>query len=257
MQLAKRRLFTHTTHSRDLESKESLFFQAMWILNCVMVLGLGVLGGMVLTEKPTGNLNARALLIFLISGAVFNLLFSTLAWRRRRLRLELQSKIEQDPLTGAMTHSHFEEILNEEIRRAGRYRYPLVLSRADLDGFRSFNQQFGTEKADYLLKEFSDHLRASVRFTDIVARYQNDEFCILMPHTNLLGAQKTVSRLLDSVEELTGATFSAGVAVYQAGETAASFLMRAGTALAHAQKTGKGRVHCLAGGEDSSSVVRL
>ena len=208
-------------------------------------------------EKPPLSLFSTTLLSFLtlLSAASFTVSFFSwqelLSWGRHSKRLD------QDTLTGALTHLSFEETLLGEIRRAGRYRYPVVLCRLDLDDFASLNQHVGRERADELLKRFTTRMRGAIRFTDLVARYEADEFCVLLPHTPLLGAQKFISRLLAESREHEELSFCAGLTAYSTGENATRFLIRAGEALKTARHEGRGHIHSLAaeGIHEAASVI--
>lgn len=160
-----------------------------------------------------------------------------------------------DDLTGALSPSGFQEAIDREIRSAGRYHYPVTLCLIDLDGFRSYNETFGHEKGNQLLKHFGLFLRGTVRFTDSVSRYEKDEFLALLPHTDLVQAEKFLSRLQLLGHERIDISFSAGVTSYRAGESPSQFLERSKIALQQARREGTKKIRCVIGNDDSHVVV--
>ncbi len=180
--------------------------------------------------------------------------FVILHFLKRRWR-ELEDLSMCDKLTGTFNLNYFEELLEEEVRRAGRYRTPLSVCLLDLDDFESYNEQFGRWHGDDLLRRFSRFLRGSVRATDGVARDSNDEFFVLLPHTDLVQAEKFLTRLLLQAEERVDSGFCAGVALYRTGEDKSQVKGRARLALQQAKKEGKRNIRCLIAGDDSRVVL--
>lgn len=157
--------------------------------------------------------------------------------------LERQKEMsEMDKLTQLMNRRSFENVLEKEVRRAGRYHYPLTLCLLDIDHFRAFNEQNGRSRGDDRLKCFSALMRRAVRATDYVGRYMNDSFCVLLPHTDLLQGERFLSRVLAQTQEQIDLSFSAGLTTYASGENKAQFLVRAQVALEQAQKEGKKKI---------------
>lgn len=149
---------------------------------------------------------------------------------------------EIDRLTQVMNRRTFENALDKEVRRTGRYHYPLTLCLLDVDGFRSFNEQNGRSRGDDRLKCFSALMRRAVRATDYVGRYMNDTFCVLLPHTDLPQGERFLSRVMVQSQEQIDLSFSAGLTAYHSGENKAQFLVRAQVALEQAQKEGKKKI---------------
>ncbi len=183
---------------------------------------------------------------FLLWGAMF---------AARETWMYHEKRSEHDLKTGLYHQGYFDKTLEREIRRAGRYKYPLTLVRIDIDEFTSFNQHYGRKQGDMLLQQFSDFLRAGVRTTDTLARYDKDEFCILLPHTELIKAEKFISRLLAHSQERLDCSFSAGLTTYHLGESKFQFLHRADLALHQARVEGYKKVRCLVSGTDSHAVL--
>lgn len=196
--------------------------------------------------------------LFFISAflVLSGVLFIAWEWVERR-RLIMESRSISDERTGALTIQAFKKILDEELRRAGRYHYALTLCRLDLDDFGSFNENFGPEKGDLLLRQFSDLLRSTVRFSDTVGHAKKDGFFVLLPHTDLMRAQRFLARALMETQERLDAGFSAGLTSYQAGEKQADLLDRLELALRSAQREGKKNIRALVPGQDAHAVLSL
>lgn len=96
-------------------------------------------------------------------------------------------KIEEMSYTDSMTqlynYRYFYKRLKEEILRAQRFSRELGLVIFDIDGFKVFNDTYGHQSGDHLLRQLGRLLTASVRSVDIVSRYGGEEFCIIMPET--------------------------------------------------------------------------
>jgi diguanylate cyclase (GGDEF)-like protein len=89
-----------------------------------------------------------------------------------------------DSLTGLYNHRYFIKRLNEEIQRAIRYNRTVGLLLFDIDDFKLFNDNFGHQWGDELLRRMGRTLSQSLRSIDIVARYGGDEFGIIMPEAD-------------------------------------------------------------------------
>lgn len=203
-------------------------------------------------EIPLWHIALFAFLIVMLGTNAF-LFFLLERYGSRQDLLEGGSRY--DDLTGALSQSGFQEAIDREIRSAGRYHYPVTLCLIDLDDFRSYNEAFGHEKGNQLLKDFGLFLRGTVRFTDSVSRYEKDEFVVLLPHTDLVHAEKFLSRVQLLGHERIDATFSAGLTSYRAGESPSQFLERSKVALQQAKREGTKKIRCVIGHDDTHVVV--
>lgn len=210
------------------------------------------------TKEAGLNLYAKSDLFLVMLGLVtlLNVAIFLMMYRYRRIWQKIEREAGVDKVTGVMNRIHFEKLLEEELRRGGRYHYPITLCYVDLDDFKNYNEEFTRERGNHLLKRFAEILRSSVRFADCVARYQNDEFCILLPHTDIVRAEKFMTRLLAYAAERMDFTFSAGVTSYQAGENKAQFVMRAVSSLAQAKREGKRQVRYAVAESSSAAGLR-
>jgi two-component system cell cycle response regulator len=106
-----------------------------------------------------------------------------------------------DGLTGLFNHRHFHERLADEFRRAVRYDDPLSLIMIDIDHFKRFNDAYGHQTGDKVLRAVAAALTGAVRETDFVARYGGEEFAVLLPNTPLAGALTVAERMSHDVRK--------------------------------------------------------
>jgi GGDEF domain-containing protein len=94
----------------------------------------------------------------------------------------------RDGLTGLFNHRYFQERLLQECALARRYDLPLSLLMIDVDDFKAFNDEFGHQLGDEVLREIGELLAGSLRQkVDLPARYGGEEFAIILPHTRADG----------------------------------------------------------------------
>lgn len=105
-----------------------------------------------------------------------------------------------DSLTKLYIRRHFNQRLEEEVKRAQRYHHSLGLIMIDIDNFKVINDTYGHLAGDAVLVELSRIFKRRVRSTDIVCRYGGDEFCILLPETDARGSRCFADRLREAVE---------------------------------------------------------
>ncbi len=114
---------------------------------------------------------------------------------------EMEELTITDDLTGAFNYRYFTNKLEEEQRRASRYSQPLSLIMLDIDHFKKFNDTYGHESGNLILKELSRVAYSCVRDTDVFARYGGEEFAIILPQTSLSEAKQIASRIRESIEK--------------------------------------------------------
>jgi diguanylate cyclase (GGDEF)-like protein len=167
----------------------------------------------------------------------------------------LQSKLREqairDPLTGLYNRRFLAETLTHELARAQREEYTLSLAMIDIDDFKSFNDKYGHDAGDEVLKVVSDFLSAACRAGDIVCRYGGDEFILVLPGVNPEIAFQRVKELQESFAKVRidfnqihfSSTFTAGIAVYpQHGKNSAELLRAVDIAFYSAKSTGKNTI---------------
>jgi two-component system chemotaxis family response regulator WspR len=171
------------------------------------------------------------------------------------LNMQLLKLANVDGLTGIVNRRHFEERLAEEWLRAWRSRYPLTLIMFDVDGFKPYNDRFGHLEGDECLKRIALCAQEiTSRPADTVARYDGEEFILLLPQTDSSGALKVAEKLRADIENLQlpnpdssvspYVTISVGVitVVPEADATQDNCIRLVSEALARAKEAGRNRL---------------
>ncbi len=169
-----------------------------------------------------------------------------------RLREALRTQSIKDPLTGLYNRRYLEEMLDREIRRAVRAEQALGLLMLDLDHFKKFNDTYGHDAGDTVLRESGTFLAKSIRAEDVVCRFGGEEFVIILPTANLGAACARAERIRSKLRELTVlhqgqslgmVTVSVGVsALPEHGTSPKELLEAADAALYRAKREGRDRV---------------
>ena len=169
-----------------------------------------------------------------------------------KLRDTLYTQSIHDYLTGLYNRRYMAELLEKELHRMARKKLPAGIVLIDIDHFKNFNDSFGHEAGDIVLREFSLFLRKSIREEDFACRYGGDEFVIILPETSLEKARQRAEQLRLGVKNvcihfrghtLDTITLSLGVSVFpQHGLTAETLLRTADAALYRAKAEGRDRV---------------
>ncbi len=173
----------------------------------------------------------------------------SLALANLRLRELLRNQSIRDPLTGLYNRRYFEESLNRELHRANRTRRPISLVMLDLDHFKHFNDTFGHQVGDILLKEIAGVIKSRVRAGDLACRFGGEEFSLILAEVDTEGANKCVEGIREAIKHLSlhdrgqtlgTVTVSAGIAAYpKHGETAEDLIRAADESLYRAKKAGR------------------
>jgi len=163
----------------------------------------------------------------------------------------LRVQSTRDAITGSWNHASILDVLQKERERARRKSGSVGVVLADLDEFRKVNENLGHPIGDEVLREAARRMNSSVRPYDSVGRYGGEEFLIVLPGSDGLGALTVAERIRESFSNrpvLTSAgpvpvTLSLGVAAEggEAGSDDSALLIAAGSALARAQKSGRNR----------------
>ncbi|HEX3436540.1 MAG TPA: diguanylate cyclase, partial [Pseudacidobacterium sp.] len=170
--------------------------------------------------------------------------------------LNLRARLEHQSIRDGVTNlfnRHFMEIsLEREIRRASRSNAELTVLMLDVDHFKQFNDTFGHEAGDYVLRKVAEVFSNAVRAEDMVCRYGGEEFVMILPETGIDSAIERAEEIRRRVQELRlrfrgealrEITISIGVAVFPlAGSALEDLLRNADRALYAAKNQGRNRI---------------
>lgn len=106
----------------------------------------------------------------------------------------------RDDLTRLYNHHHFNELLEQETKKALRYNRPLSLIIVDIKNFASVNEAYGHAEGDKILAKTANIVRATVREVDIAARFGDNAFAVILPESDMTAAQRAGERLMDALE---------------------------------------------------------
>jgi len=187
-----------------------------------------------------------------------------LALGNHRLREALRIQSIRDPLTGLFNRRYLEETLEIEFARASRAKTPLSIMMIDVDHFKRFNDNFGHDAGDAVLKAVAQALNGGMRRGDITCRYGGEEFTIFAPGAALQDGERRADVLRQTVAAMSlvhngrplgSITASFGVAAFPLhGATPAEVLQAADEALYRAKKAGRDRVE-IAPPKESATVA--
>ncbi len=157
----------------------------------------------------------------------------------------VRTESRTDSLTGLPTRLTLYERIQIEMEHALRSESPLSVALIDLDHFKHYNELHGQVAGDTLLRSIAALVVSNIRGQDFVVRYGGEEFCLVMPDTDILGAHHLLDKLRDGGRDATsqfGVTLSAGLTSWDGIEDTSSMIERADQALVRAKQTGRNRV---------------
>ncbi len=139
-----------------------------------------------------------------LMASVFNRMSEDLAESHAQIRAQaalLKELSIHDDLTGLHNRRHFDEQAANAYSRARRYGQPLTVMICDVDHFKRVNDQCSHGVGDAVLAQLGRLLRATMRDSDIVARYGGDEFVVVFPQTGLAQATALCERIREQIAE--------------------------------------------------------
>jgi len=192
---------------------------------------------------------------------------SDLAWQEERMRqLEhinremerqreaLEIAATTDSMTGAYSSGAVFEVLQTELAYGRRYGKAVSLLLTDIDHFKSLNDSYGHSFGDEVLREFCDRCRQAIRTTDYLVRYGGDEFVVILPQSDQVGAKAVGERIIGYVRakpfgersRRVPVTISMGIATALPDEevTGSTLLKRADQALYDVKRAGRDGLTC-------------
>jgi diguanylate cyclase (GGDEF)-like protein len=247
------------------------YFLSMFLLGLKngKVIGLLYLSGIIATliARPGFIVNALAPVNQFSIGIanMFAFLFAAFYEKARseneKELLEKNREIEimshLDGLTGLFNRRFFDRALHQEFHRAKRERQPLGLIVLDIDFFKDYNDAYGHVQGDGCLGDVAEAIHSSItRATDTATRYGGDEFVVLLPGTNLSGAETVARRIEEkmkrkaiphSLSSVSGTvTLSIGVAMLSQEEDCEpnDLVRRADRAMYASKLSGRNRITC-------------
>lgn len=125
-----------------------------------------------------------------------------LALANLRLRETLRQQSIRDPNTGLYNRRYLEETSSRELRRLQRSGQPMAVIMLDVDHFKQFNDTFGHEAGDLVLKQVAAALLDHARDSDVVSRYGGEEFALMLPGTSLADAAERAEALRKAIKQL-------------------------------------------------------
>lgn len=146
--------------------------------------------------------------------------YATIAIQNARLFAQTEHLATTDGLTGLFNHRYLHQTMGRLLERCRRDGRPLALIMLEIDKFKRYNDTFGHQRGDEVLRIVAELLRTGSRVTDLVARYGGDEFMIVLPDTNKEAAGEVGERLRRAIEaypfqfggHIVSVTLSVGVA---------------------------------------------
>ena len=180
---------------------------------------------------------------------------------------ELRDRLESvrkesltDQLTGISNRKAFDAELRDSVQRAIETGEALSLVMCDIDHFKIFNDTWGHQTGDQVLRLVANCLSENVKGRDTAARYGGEEFVVILPQTELIGAVNLANQIRSKVEskklvkkstgDILGViTISAGVTQFDPGESADEFVRRADVCLYAAKRAGR---NCVISEEDKA-----
>jgi diguanylate cyclase len=166
---------------------------------------------------------------------------------------EVRRESMLDPLTKIANRKSFDEGLLKYFAEATGKGIPLCLMLLDIDHFKTFNDTWGHQTGDQVLRLVAMTLKSNIKGKDIAARYGGEEFAAILPETDLEGAVIVADNIRKAIqakellkrstnEKLGRMTASFGVAMYRPGDTPATLIERADRCLYAAKHAGRNRV---------------
>jgi len=202
-------------------------------------------------RQPAGTAEIRHALAGLLAFWLAGLFLGRVQRNHHRLQALLAASSLTDRLTGLYNYGTFVDYLHNEVKRADRYGGHLALVMFDLDRFKRFNDRYGHETGNDMLRRVGSALDALVREADLAARYGGEEFAVLIRGNEHDGFE-LAERIRVAIEasgvtlrdgNVVFTTVSAGVAAHPEGALDETQLIeRADEALYESKRRGRNRV---------------
>ncbi|MBI3653957.1 MAG: diguanylate cyclase [Acidobacteria bacterium] len=245
-------LVRNTDTDRRVRNLKHGHYKTKSFISYPITLGQKKLGVINLTDRQGGaSYESKDLTLVEMMAPQLALIIDRTEWFKKAEQYQQMSLT--DALTGLPNRRYLEERLFEEVERSKRHATPLCFMLIDVDHFKKYNDIYGHTNADLVLIKTAAILRRSVRAIDMPARYAGDEFCIILPETEIKSAAFIAERLCREVRqtefhsdqsELMGrVTLSIGVSSFGlARQTPLAIIETSDRALYQAKTLGRNRV---------------
>ena len=214
---------------------------------------------LIVTDEIPQNLTVRAdaydFILRPVNQKELNVRIEALA-KTSKYRINLKKQSVTDELTGLYNRKYLHHRLEAEMSRAKRYGTPLSCLLIDIDFFKTVNDMYGYDWGDVLLKKIAQMLEALIRKEDILTRYGDEEFILILPNTSEDNAFIFAERFRRDIEKMEfipanederhPITISGGISSYpfleNVEENANTIIRYAEHALYAAKKHGKNQI---------------
>ena len=169
-----------------------------------------------------------------------------------KLRESMRNLSIRDPLTELFNRRYMEEALAQELHRTKRNKAQLAVIMIDIDHFKQFNDNFGHDGGDAVLRTLGEFLKKHVRGSDIACRYGGEEFILILSPSTAEGARQRAEKIREGASllsvthanrDLGAITLSLGVAIFPDHASDSAVLIKAAdVALYQAKRDGRNRV---------------
>jgi two-component system cell cycle response regulator len=204
-------------------------------------------------QRGANDYVAKPVVMPILTARMEALLRASALVRNLEVQTELLGKLAAfDELTGVYNRRSLFHSLETELSRSQRYCRALSVIMVDLDHFKNVNDSYGHPAGDAVLRDVAQAMQMSLRTMDVVCRFGGEEFCAILPETNMIGAIRAAERVRAALTSRTFSfgtasivvTASAGVATWMPGEgpDVPDLLANADQALYEAKRRGRNRV---------------
>ncbi len=156
-----------------------------------------VIGVFLFCDQRTGMFDSDA--VALISALAAQTALAIINAELYETTLELATS---DPLTGVLNRRAMVKQIEYEIARAQRFNTKLALLLVDVDHFKAYNDRMGHVLGDVALKELALALKENIRKVDTLARFGGEEFCVILPQSDIKAAREVAGKLCEAVRGL-------------------------------------------------------
>ena len=216
------------------------------------IASLAYLGVLTLDPERSTFVGADLLRIGINLGSLWLLAYlaGVYASGERRMRQRVLELSQMDPMTGLFNRGQLHPTLEQEVQRTRRSGRGFCVLMVDLDGLKAINDAMGHLRGDEVLRGLARVIRSSIRTVDSAYRYGGDEFLVLLPETEFIGAFVVAEKIREGVEAIgvsrngePEASASIGLVSYpEDGATAEELMLAADRAMYQAKSLGKNQV---------------